>query len=629
MRKFIKRHQKKFLAFCMIVLMISFAASSGNRANGRRNDVVIGQIEGKAVYSSESQQAHVEWGLLNRSVLIPAKNPYTQEIEEVPIAVKMFPAELLRSDKAPDLFMLLRHEAREAGIQPNNDEVQNIFTTYYHRPPGTDEAMDDTAHDAITDFLLIEANFNRLASDVKISQPQRDHLLAEAAQAIQLNVVELTQSDYLSKARTPTTQQIQEQFAKYANVVPGQPDEQNPFGFGYRLPDGVKLQYLSINMDDARKAVEATQTAYDWDVKARLYYLQHKDEFSTTQPADSAIGPTSQPSALPYSQVALEALEKLREPLVTKLMFDVQGKIVSTMEADWRSYSQNPSSSADYPSYAYLQKIAGQIQTQFGMKVEATEMARDFLSQEQLDRLPEIGHTSNGRTDFAPYVLQLAGTYFARSDKGSPTALANLMQPAAPLKDIDGNLYIFRLTDARPAQPAPSLADMSLKVNADLRNQAAYQLARAAADPLLIATRNGSLLPAASAMGKIIWMTPPFTKPLGNGRANLGKDIVLSPAGEKKFVQQAFELLSQFNPETNPHPALLIEIPADGKVYVAELLHLTPHWDQGSFFSYSLQAARQLHEEQLIKIRSGWMQYDAAVQRLGFKPENSQKDSSS
>jgi hypothetical protein len=525
--------------------------------------------------------------------------------------------------------MLLRHEAIEAGVQANNDEVQNILTTYYQRPPGTDEMMDEAAQQAVTDLLLIEANFNRLAGNLKVSQPQRDHFLAEAGQAIQLSVVELTDADYLAKVPPPTTQQAQEQFTKFADAVPGHPDEQNPFGVGYRFPDGVKLQYLSIDIDDARKTVEATQTPYDWDVKGRLYYLQHKDEFPSTQPTD-AIGPTSQPSVLPYSQVALEALEKLREPLVTKLMFDVQGKILSKMQVGWREYSQNPSTAGgNYPSYAYLQNLAGEVQAQYGMKVYPTEMDRDFLSQVQLDRLPEIGHSSNGRMDFAPYAMQLASSHFARADKGSPVAAAQLMQPAAPLKDIDGNVYIFRLTDARRAQAAPSVDDVAPKVDADLRNQAAYKLAQDAAGPLLAATRNGSLLPAASAMGKFIWMTPPFSKPFGGGYVELGKDIILSPEGDKEFVQQAFGLLSQYNPDTNSHPARLIELPAEGKVYIAELLHVAPRWNQANFFNYSLEVARELHQDQLIKLRAGWMQYDAVTQRLNYKPDSGSKDSSS
>jgi hypothetical protein len=624
MRKFIKDHQKKFLAVCMILLMISFAASSGNRAQSRRSDMLIGQIEGKPIYASESQQAHAEWGILTRNILIPARNPYTEEMVKIPLAAKYFPTEIIQSDKASDLFMLLRHEAREAGVQANKDDVESIVTNHFEPPPGADETMmDDAAREAVTDLLLIEANFNRIAGNVKISQPERDHFLAEAGQAIQLRVVELTHSDFLAKAPLPTPQQAQAQFTKYANVIPGRPDEQNPYGFGYRFSDGVKLQYLSVDIDDARKAVQATQSAYDWDVKARLYYLQHKEEFPSTQPASSAIGPTSQPSVLPYSQVALEALNKLREPLVTKLMFDAQGRIISTMQSDWRAYSQNPSTAANYPSYAYLQNLAKQIQAQYGMTVQTTQMDRDFLSLVQLDRLPEIGHTSNGRMDFAPYAMQLATAFFNHSDKAA--ALTDLLQPAAPLKDIDGNIYIFRLTDARPAQAAPSLADVAPRVDADLRNQAAYKLAQDAAGPLLAATRNGSLITAASAMGKIIWITPPFSQ----GSVDLGKDILLSPGGEREFVRQAFGLLTQYNPDTNSHPARLIELPAEGKIYVAELLHVAPRWNQANFFNFSMEVAQELQQNQLTKLRAGWMQYDATVQRLDYKPDAAQKDSSS
>jgi hypothetical protein len=628
MRKFIRLHQKKFLAVCMVILMISFAANSGNRATNNHSDMIIGTIGNNKIRSLELQQAHAEWVALTRNLVVPGTNPYNGQPMERSLAETFFPPEVLQNDKASDLFMLLRHEAKEAGVLANSDDLHQILTNDYRRPDSVDDSYDDTVREAATDFLLIKANFNRLASNVKVSQPQRDNFQAQADQPIQLNVVELTQSDFVAKAPAPTTQQAEEQFTKYSNVTPGHPDEQNRFGFGYRLPEGVKLQYLVIYDDEARKAVAVTQTPYDWDVKARLYYLQHKDEFATTQPTKLAIGPTSQPSIRPYSQVADQALKSLRDPLIAKLKFDVQGKILTTMQADWRTFSQSGKSTgpAGYPSYTYLINLSNQIQAQLGMRVNATEQARDFLSEKELADLPGIGPATSDRFPFAMYASQLGAKYLARADKNTPAARAELMQPAAPVKDINQNIYIFRIVDARPAQPAPSLADVASQVYADLRNQEAYRLTKASAAPLLTAARNGTLPAAASALGKSLWTTPAFTKQTS---PYLGMNITLSEVGEKEFIDQAFDLLTQFSPSSNPHPARLIEIPEDGKIYVAQLVNVSANWDPSNYFQYSLKAARELRVQQLLELHRGWMQYDAIVQRLGYKPEASSKDSSS
>ena len=43
--------------------------------------------------------------------------------------------------------------------------------------------------------------------------------------------------------------------------------------------------------------------------------------------------------------------------------------------------------------------------------------------------------------------------------------------------------------------------------------------------------------------------------------------------------------------------------------------------------AYLSLAAQNLHQEQLLKLRDSWMQYDATAARLGYKPDTS-KDSS-
>ena len=347
--------------------------------------------------------------------------------------------------------MLLRHEAQASGVKANNDDIETAMTNYYHRPENADDSTDDVAREAITDYYLILANFDRIASDVKISQPQRDRFLAQSGQQIQLDVVELTQSDFATKVPAPTTQQVQEQFTKFADTEPGHADKKNPFGYGYRLPDAVKLQYLAIYREEAQKTIEASKSPYDWEVEARLYYRKHLEEFAATQPTTQSLGPVPPPTTMPYADVAPKVMAAVRKPLVDKLMFDIQGKLVSAMQSDYRAFTQ---SGGSYPTYTYLNNLVNQIKAQFAVTVYATDLDRDFLSETDLAGLPLIGHATNGRTDFASYAMQLASTYLARSDKGTPAALAQLLQPSVPIADRDpnvGNVYIFRLTNARAA----------------------------------------------------------------------------------------------------------------------------------------------------------------------------------
>src|SRR5207247_1415583 len=92
------------------------------------------------------------------------------------------------------------------------------------------------------------AGYQRASTVIKISDPLRKHSAAQELQSISLNVVDIPAADFAKNVPPPTTQQLTEQFNKYADFLPGRIDDQkNPHGFGYRYPNRVKLQYIEVN----------------------------------------------------------------------------------------------------------------------------------------------------------------------------------------------------------------------------------------------------------------------------------------------------------------------------------------------------------------------------------------------
>jgi hypothetical protein len=659
MLKLVRKYQKQIMAVFAVGLMIQFVASLGyNRGQGnRRNDSAIGTIGGKTIYQSEQEESRREWGILKSLVSSRFGDPRTGRPLIFPEYA--FGEELAGVlDAKPDLFMLLRHEAHEAGVRANQDEIESVMVNFRLARGDADDATQELARDAVTDVILIQSNFNRLAGNIKVSGPMLEQVLAKVGQTIQLNVVEIPAADYVAKVPAPTTQQVQEQFSKYADVVPpNQVDPKNPYGFGYRLPDRMKVQYLTIDRKEAEKTVEKRMSAYDWEVQARLYYRTHKDDFPTTEPttaptassttqpsplASSTTQPTTAPAYEPYEKVADQALHAVRDPMVDKLMFDVSNKIMSMMTSDWRAYSgqfaasssttvpsTSPTAAAapttGYPSYSYLKTVTDAIQKQFELRVFVSDYDR-YQSAPELAELPGIGPAFEGSAargsmnPFALIAMTKAKAYLARSDKGTPAAQAQLMQPTGPISDAMRNAYIFRITDAQPAEPAKNLDDMREKVERDLKMVAAFDLAQTAAGPILESARGGSMLSAAMASGKRVITTPPITMP-----PELGPDIRLSPKGQRDFADQAFTLLSAYNPSTNPSPAKLITLPEDAKVYVAQLTKVSAQWNSDTFYSDDLSARAQLQSMMAANLRQDWFNYDAAAKRLNYQPNAAQK----
>jgi hypothetical protein len=633
MMKLFKRFEKQFVTIVMVLLMITFLAQVGSgRGASRRNDPTIGKANGQPIYQSELAESRAQWQALRQYVQV--YDPTLRQ--EVPIAGStdfLGPAAFRQISDQPELFMLLIHEARNAPLQVNSDDFQTILLNDYHRPANLDDpdAVDGVVHEAVANLLLIKQNFARMAGAIKISQPQRAQFLAQAFQQIKLNLIDLPAADFAAKVPAPDPAQVQKQFDLFANTPPGFPiPGSNPFGFGYRLPDRVKLQYVEIDRAEAEKAIDATKSAYDWDVAARLYWLQHASEFPATQPASAQLGPVSPPAppataARPYEQVKDQALAAVRDPLVDRLMLDVQGQVVSALTADSRTSPTTAPS--DDSAYAVLHQLVESVQSQQHVKIFVTDLTHTFHGMADLSNSTIVGAIADATAGDVPFpqaAMQQAMTYLSPLDKTSPPPRSFLMQPSSLLTDVARNLYIFRLTDAKPAQPAPSVDEARSQIVADLRTAAGYALAKVAGNGLIAAARSRSLDQVAKSAGKPILTTDAFSL----FQPDPGAAVLLQPAARLTFVQQGFRLLADYNPATRPHPLGLIELPQDQHLFVAQLQSLTPDWRGTHYAQDDVEVAQYLRSQISQQLKQQWMNYDAVVQRTRYVPTQRPTDAS-
>src|SRR5439155_24486513 len=118
----------------------------------------------------------------------------------------------------------------------------------------------------------------------------------------------------------------------------------NPFGFGYKYPDRVKLQYIAIPRSDVRKAVESSKTPYEWGVEARKYYMQNTYQFPSTQQApkdDLSLGSGGvrrTPTTRPFAEVQDKIKDQLIEAETDRRTSAILERINSTIAGDWVAY---------------------------------------------------------------------------------------------------------------------------------------------------------------------------------------------------------------------------------------------------------------------------------------------------
>ena len=366
MYKLMQKYNKKLLAVVMAFLMIAFVIPQFSRQR-TPNDVPAGTMGDQTINLEEVRTGRAYMEVLQggdpRSnpplpgAMVQDFDPQTGQPTLAPLGSKLGAAAVAEIEKHPVMFILLQKEAEKNGVTVADRDLEGVLgeiqvrlpdrTVLYDNVRGTE--VGDEIRNSVRAFMLINSSFDQALSMIKVSQPLLQNRMAKDLQEIKLNLVEFDNKDYVDKVAPATPDQITAQFNKYADILPSQADPKtNPFAFGYKLPDRIKVAYIAISTDEIKKAIRAGKSEYDWDVEAQKYYKKNPSEFASTQPATTqpsdafTIGatskPTTKPTTRPFTEVRDTIVEDLVRPEATKLEAQIQSKLNSQMREDWNTY---------------------------------------------------------------------------------------------------------------------------------------------------------------------------------------------------------------------------------------------------------------------------------------------------
>ena len=654
MYRFFQRNQKKLLAVFGAFLMVVFILPStvGTGGGGRQNPVVA-YVGKDKIFMSELGQARADWEQLKRVRPIPIS-----QFQQIPwVRYKLGPVLAMEIDQSPELFLLLQKEAQRMGIRAAPDRVENLLHGELEGPPNASQDDKDRRRHAAEAFVTVQSLYERLADNVKVSQPMVDHHLAMQAQELKLNLVEFRAEEFKGATTAPTTQEVEQHFRRYANVPESQPTTAPAsLPFGYQFPDRVKLQYLTLKKEQVREAVKKTKSDYDWEVAARRHYLANQRDYPATQPNASPLGPAlpggaAAPSTQPFAEVRTQVLEKVMQPEVDRMTAEIRAAIAKRLSTAWEQHrsqgggatrptgtaASRPASSpatspastqpGEFASFAFLERLAADVQKQFGVLPSVTSKADQWLTADDLAKLPGIGVARTTRDDgqtFANYVVQSAEPFFPVPKKADPAQVLSLLEPSEPLEDFDGNVYFFRLTGAEAAHAPSDVNEVRDRVVADVLTGRAYARTIEEAKKLLDAAKKESLEKAAAAAGRVVKTTGSFSR----GRFGLPTTIPnypLDPEGRGAFVQQAYQLLTEATPD-RPNPVMVIELPSERRVLVAELAGVTSQLRDNQAFIDRLMVARQMSFRQASELAADYFRTEAVKSRLGYRSTDPEEE---
>ncbi len=475
MNRFIKRNQKKILAIFSAGLMIAFALPTAMKQQGERT-IVQGTMGNTKVRNVDIQEARAQWELLKRTLFVRQRIDRTSDdTTEVPllglylgnrfrdlgpnVSSQAASQVISEIDGQPELFYLLRQEAEQMGITPNLDALQTILTNAVAHNDGAAN-YSQRLEEAIRSFLMVLEAAERGADVSKISRPLRDNMLMRD-QKIGLNLVEFKAKDYLDKVPEPTpvekAKKIDEQYNQYKNQEPATRPT-NEFGFGYRVPNQVRIQSIELDREAIRRRVSAQISEAD----ARKFFYQniaqYPPKFGTVPPPGvAATQPSTQPATRPIPAYLLAPLdralttapsatgagsrkyfEEYREEIYKRLIDDGTTKLTqrivsdinSQMNADYAAFKRAVGSQGGaaappatapatmpatalanapitplgvpYNSYGYMQALAGKVEKDHGVfaKTFAKTEGTGLRTAKELAQSGPIGQSSLEGFDF-------------------------------------------------------------------------------------------------------------------------------------------------------------------------------------------------------------------------------------
>jgi hypothetical protein len=183
-------------------------------------------------------------------------------------------------------WVLLTKEAHEAGINVSveraKEQLEVVVPRIFQGRPysqviGAIEKQyrlsEGQVLDAFAEMSAIINYCSVVCSTENITIPQILHQTNLRREILDINYVVLEASTFKDDSFKPEASKVAEQFAKYKKYFAGEPDKDNPYGFGYKLPERVSFEYIVVRLDDVAAAIKPLTQQETED-----YYQQHSSQ---------------------------------------------------------------------------------------------------------------------------------------------------------------------------------------------------------------------------------------------------------------------------------------------------------------------------------------------------------------
>lgn len=284
-------------------------------------------------------------------------------------------------------------------------------------------------------------------------------------------------------------EKLQELFDQYKDNLTGTSE---PYGYGYKYPDRVTIEYLDFNLTQALNHV---RPEVETDFAAALdYYNKNKSDFRESRGVDSfdMSAPVEAPRQLTFEEAQPRIFERLArqeaETLIQRMIREAQSIIRQSEQrlTQDMGYYQIP---GEFEPIDF-QEVADAISEKYGIGPEVRS-SNGLMSVDETSILPGIGTSAvvnSPRLIFPLYVLSLRELEPDPNEPATQAFLPLWLQKhivSQPLESTAGSKFMFRINGvAREAAPE-TLDEVREQVLADAVQLASYEALKAETEAYL------------------------------------------------------------------------------------------------------------------------------------------------
>ncbi len=523
--KWMRKNNRKIMAFVVIFIMVSFVGGMALQqllmqfGSGRNRDVYTYRGNGK-ISMIDVQQAESDLTILATmqmplfllqyptlkakllgQLLFPDSQNAPALYDEMKSGIARGGLRIEQGDidrffttdtaTSPILWILLRAEAREAGCIVPRENAAGMLKAIIPQltrnwPQGAFSAAqmveymikrnhvpEEKILDTLADLLAVLSYVQMVTSSEDITLAQLRATVVRRGQyqnqlgpeTVSAEFVRFAAEDFVDQQGEPTQTELEQQLNAFKEYHAGQITEVNPYGFGYKLPGRVRLEYIIVKHDDVRNSLkEPTANEMEQFYQDNLILFQYEDQTDPNDP-DSKVTKT-----MTYPEVMSRIKQTVRRQKTNRTVEMIINEARSKAESPFEDIDVRQASSEILAAAADdYSKIAEQVGKNYGLKLYAGQTgllgAEGIAGDISLSKLSLQGQSRTpvrlGRIVFA--VEQLGITKLSRFEVPAPKMWENI----GPMKDSPGEyagmVAIVRIIEAQPAE-APANIDVAFNI---------------------------------------------------------------------------------------------------------------------------------------------------------------------